>query len=446
MAESNANKRQAQSPLSGDEDDLNRRIIDDEAPVLLSLDEISDNEEKGAEEELLSLVNKDGNKDDESNKSTAEKVEFLIGRIDRFMDCFATLQSSVNKNQRSNDKKFKQLEGAHNELATKVASSTISNRMRIEALEAQLKDSLSKNTRLENRITQLEGAQEDQRLRNKKQRKINNDLEMEQGYINKNLYDHGSEIKERKMIISGVLESPGEVVSTVALNCIHKIIDAAIASKQPNSTQLGGLRKLNRNSIDNVFRIGKHGRRRNISVTFVKFDDKEMVFKAKMDTKEEDGIKFFLNEDAFVDGRTLKANLKRIVSVAKSLGKNAKLAGNKVFLDGRVYSSYELALLPPEVLEELKQEKMIDDGIVYRGERSFLSNFYPARLNIEGTEFAHVEKFYQFMKATHHGDTQTAARIMALSNPRRIKSIGDNIEGNSEWSARRMVVLYDGQV
>lgn len=33
---------------------------------------------------------------------------------------------------------------------------------------------------------------------------------------------------------------------------------------------------------------------------------------------------------------------------------------------------------------------------------------------------------------------------MKLSNPRRIKSLGDGIDSNDSWNKRRMMVLYDG--
>lgn len=73
-----------------------------------------------------------------------------------------------------------------------------------------------------------------------------------------------------------------------------------------------------------------------------------------------------------------------------------------------------------------------------------LSNFYPAPFNIDGEDFLHVVQYYQHNKAIHHHDTETAERIMRLSNPRRIKALGDNIEGNSSWLDRRMMILYDG--
>lgn len=149
-------------------------------------------------------------------------------------------------------------------------------------------------------------------------------LEEEQGFTNKNVFDCRSEVKERKLILSGVAESPNEDVSKVALDSINKVIEAVIAAKAPDA-QLGGLRKLHRGSIDNVFRIGKVARgpfNRNISVTFLKYDDKDMVIRARSEVKGDADIKIFFNEAVLTDSRVLKTRLRRI---AQSLRHKVKM-------------------------------------------------------------------------------------------------------------------------
>lgn len=449
MADSN--KRQAQSPLSGDEDDLKRRIIMEDPPTLVSLDEISEDEsEPTPDTELEKLLGNGGGKEADTTRSAAEKVDCLINRMDKFMECFSSLHSTVSRNQHTNTRKFKRLEQAHNDLATKVIDSSSSTLGRLESLEAKLKESQSENAKLANKLKCLE---DDQTRKDVLQRQMNDSntkrltaLEQENGFINKNMLDCWSEVKERKLIIAGVAENPNEDVSKTALDSINRVIKAAIAMKDPE-VNLGGLRKLHRGSIDNVYRIGKSARgpfSRNISVTFLRFDDKDMAIRAKSDIKGDTDIKIFFNEDVSTDGRALKTQLKRIAQVAKTQGKNAKVSGNKVTIDSRSYHSNELSLIPADVTENLKHEKHTDDGIIFKGEKSVFSNFYPAPFHFNGVSFQHVEQYYQHCKATHHNETQTANRIMQMSNPRRIKSLGDNIESNPAWLEQRMMVLYRG--
>lgn len=125
MAETN--KRQAQSPLSGDEDDIKRRILMEDSPILVSLDEISEEEresESTVGTELIELLKNGDSKGLGENQPAGAKVDSLINRMDRFMECFASLHSTVSKNQHSNDRKFKRLEEAHNDLAIKVKDSS----------------------------------------------------------------------------------------------------------------------------------------------------------------------------------------------------------------------------------------------------------------------------------------------------------------------------------
>lgn len=449
MAESN--KRPAQSPLSGDEDDLKRRIIMVDPPVLVSLEETSEEEDETSGDTALEELLKNGaGKEPDTSHSAAERVDSLINRMDKFMECFANLHSTVTKNQNSNSRKFKRLELAHNDLATKVTSSANSMVDRLDSLETKLKETQSENTKLADKIRRIE---EEQISREGRQKQVNDNnakrlisLEEEQGFVNRNLLDCRSEVKEKKLILSGVAESPNEDVSKVALDSINKVIEAAIAVKAPDA-QLGNLRKLHRGSIDNVYRIGKVARgpyNRNISVTFLKYDDKDMVIKAKSDLKGDADVKIFFNEDVSTDGRVLKARLRRIVQVAKEQGKSAKMSGNKVTINSRTYHSNELSLLPEDVADGLKHEKLIEDGIIFKGENSIFSNFYPAAFVFDENVFQHVEQYYQHCKAEHHNETLTADRIMRMSNPRRIKALGDSIESNPDWLERRMMVLYRG--
>lgn len=352
---STSKKREAQSPLAGDDEDLKRRIIEDKTPILVKLDEIPDDDEEPAGSELTILCKLEGERESEAEKNVSDKVESLIGRMDRFMDCFATLHSQVSKNQRSNDRKFKGLETAHNTLATRVSQTTAYTLSRIDSLETQLQESISANSKLQRRVEKLEEEQKSNTLRqahiNDEQsrtainhsRKLNS-LEIEQGYINKNVYDCSSEIKERKIIITGVKEQSGENVAATALSCINKVISTAIALKQ---NEPHGLKKLHTHDIDNVFRLGKASRgnqKRNICLTFIRMQDKEMVFRAKGELKDDKEIKFFINDDVQTDGRRMKARMRQIVAAAVDQGVNAKLSGNKVIIGSRAYFSNELSL------------------------------------------------------------------------------------------------------
>lgn len=435
--------------MEGDSDENKRRNISDSPPPLISLDEISDRDsESDADTDSLAILE---NKDKDNSSSTLtvdEKVDKLIDRMDRFLDCFNSMQKSSKKQQKGNDRKFKHLERGHNELISKVVNSAEYTDSRLDSLEERLLRSENMNKDLTDKISKLESNHDRQTAT---QHSINVDTakkissqQMNLGYTQRHVLDLASEVKERKITISRVYESREEDVITVAIECINKVINAAIANIHPDDS-LGGLRILMPQAIDNVYRIGRFrpGRIRNICVTFLRKDEKDMVCRACASTKGDEDIKFFISDDMTQEGRAVKAQLKRITNSAKAKGHEAKISGNKVVINSRVYASNEVKLIPKSITTDLKEEKSVDGGIAYRGDRSIFSNFFPAPFSLGGNEYAHTEQYYQHLKATHHGEDETAERILQLTNPWRIKVLGDSIEQDDEWKAKRMKVMYD---
>lgn len=416
----------------------------------MTLEELSDaDSQSDADLELPGNLPEGGEKPPVT-RTTDERVDCLVSQMDKFFKCFKLAQKSASKQQRNNDRKFKHLESAHNELVTKIVSSTSSNDSRIKALKERLLESEGANKELAKKITSLEANQERQfslqhTINVDTSKKINT-LEMDYGYVNNEVVNLGSEVKERKVIISRVKESKDEDVYTVALECINKVINQAITDLHPDAS-LNGLKILMPEAIDNVFRLGKkrsNNSRGIISVTFSRMDYKTMVNRALATIKNKESLDFTISDDLTHTGRTVKAQLKRVSVVAKLKGKEAKLAGNKVMIDNRAYLPNELSLIPKTVNDDLKQERVTDDEIIYRGDRTIFSNFFPAPFRLDGIDFEHVEQFYQYSKACHHEDDPTAERILKLSNPWRIKVLGDSIEAKQSWIEKRMKVMYDG--
>lgn len=443
---SSSNKRDAQSPLQGDGSHTKRRNIFEDPPALVALDELS--EDSSHSESELDLTVKPPDNSDKSlpTLDVEGKVDSMIVRMDKFFECFNIMQKKAVKKEKSDDRKFRRLELAHNELITKIVDSSSATDSRLTSIEDKLARSEESNKNLLERIASLETNQDAQHSLNRENSKRFNTLEVNQNYTNKNVLDLASEVKERKIIISRVYKSSNEDVNTTALECINKVINAAIANIHPDAS-LEGLRILMPKSIDNIFRIGRlrgTNHRRNISVTFMSKDDKDMVIRACTIVKNVEDIDYFISDDLTPDGRALKANLKRISTVAKSKGLDTKVTGNKVIVGSRAYASDELSMIPAPVTKDLKQEKNVEGGIAYKGERSIYSNFFPAPFTLEGEDYIHVEQYYQYAKACHHNENDVAERILRLSNPWRIKVLGDSIESNKSWLAGRMKTLYDG--
>lgn len=417
---------------------------------MVALDEVSEDSSHSDSELDLTIKPPDISEKSLPSLDVEGKVDSMIVRMDKFFECFNIMQKKSLKKEKSDDRKFKRLEAAHNELVTKIVDSSADTDSRFSAIEEKLAKSEEANKNLLEKLANLETNQDRhfniQRAINKESSKKFNTLEVNQEYTDKNVLDLASEVKQRKIIISRVYEPSSEDVNTTALECINKVINAAIATIHPDAS-LDGLRILMPKAIDNVFRIGKKrgaNHRRNISVTFLCKDDKDMVFRACTVVKGDEDLNYFISDDLTADGRALKANLKRISSVAKTKGLDTKVSGNKVIIGSRAYASDELSMVPSSVSKNLKQEKNVHGGIAYKGDRSIYSNFFPAPFTLDGEDYIHVEQYYQYVKACHHNEDDVAERILKLSNPWRIKLLGDSIEPKETWIPKRMKTLYDG--
>lgn len=312
---------------------------------MISLDEISDSESQSDYEVDPELNPPHNDAGEEEKIPLGVKVDLLIGRMDKFIDCFSLMQKNTAKNQKRNEKKFKRLEEAHNVLITRVGGKSEATCSKLEELESRIKQNEIENKELKSRLSELEDKHDkvtEQQLKvNKTSSKQIKELIIEQGFTQKNMLDFGSEIKERKIILSGLYESANEDVRTTALTCINSVIEAAMANLLPNEDPTS-LKVLESKDIDNVFRIGKvsrGNRKRNISITFVRMDDKDMVLRARARTKDNSEIKCYFADDLTVEGRAHKAQIKRISSADKSHGFESNVTGNKLIIDNKTYFS-----------------------------------------------------------------------------------------------------------
>lgn len=154
-------------------------------------------------------------------------------------------------------------------------------------------------------------------------------------------------------------------------------------------------------------------------------------------------IKFYINEDLNIDAKALRANLKLISSSAKVLGYDAKVSGNNVVIEKESYAADELKVISPTILKECKHEKLLPDGIAYKGEKSIFSNFFPAPFTIDEIEFSNVEQYFQYSKAITCIAGYIARKIMLRNDAWRAKAMGRRVEANAKWNHAKMKVLYD---
>lgn len=262
-----------------------------------------------------------------------------------------------------------------------------------------------------------------------------------QGEVCSTLNDHSDkltesekEIQELKVknniVIEGVPEVEGE-------NCIAKACD--IFKIIENKCQA--------EDIISAYRIGqKSDKDAYIRPIVVKMMDplvKLVLMEKKGKLKNHDQYGYvFLNDDLPPKMKNERKVLREICKYAHSIGyKGCKTSGGKLVINGRSYRYDTIHLLPQELQMCNIKTRLVGDGLGFQGEESYLSNFYPATLTIEQMSFSSAEQAYQYFKARASKRDDMADKILGMSNPRKIKLAGDEVDTLATWEQDKEAFL-----
>lgn len=157
---------------------------------------------------------------------------------------------------------------------------------------------------------------------------------------------------------------------------------------------------------------------------------------------------YFMSEDIPFELRGPRQKLRNISDSAKKLGMDCKIVGNKIILNGKVYTSADLEGLTDELLDGAAQIKEVEGGLAYRGEEAFLSNFYYAPFTLDNHNFVTVEQYYQYKKCLTLGHINMAAKILRTARSLQAKSLGDKFDDtdSDDWMEERAQCMLNGMV
>ena len=76
----------------------------------------------------------------------------------------------------------------------------------------------------------------------------------------------------------------------------------------------------------------------------------------------------------------------------------------------------------------------------FKGEFRFLSNFYPAKVMLDGLEYSSTEHAYQAAKSD---DPAYRRRIREEPKPSKVKHLGGNVKCRPNWDSLKIKVMED---
>lgn len=403
---------------------------------------------------LSTLSDLNGESTETDSKTKIEEkvtLESLSGKIDQILGYLATNKDELSTINRRHEKRFQILEKAYNDVvdnfnqasndissnASQIARNSTnieSNEACISTVKAQLRICKASNEEYISKFKDMELE-----IKNLRSEFVEN---------KRAVLDLGLETREQRLALSGVIEKDKEDPITAALDAVNKILTHAVkkTKSEAKSTSVRlRFRVLKLADIDNAYRVGQQKRKgsRTIIIAFSFIHIRQMVLSSKPYLKDLD-VKYFLNEDLSQITRDFRANLKVIAEGGKNLGHDTKVTGNKIIINSETYQPDEISAICPTILYAANREKLLEDGIAFRGDRSIFSNFFPSPIIIDDVDYANVEQFFQHEKAVQCGADTQARKIMSKSNPWYIKSVGSRVEPKEGWIKNRVPTLYKG--
>jgi len=162
---------------------------------------------------------------------------------------------------------------------------------------------------------------------------------------------------------------------------------------------------------------------------FLYFPDRMAVWGARFNLK---GTAFSLCEDFPPEIVSRRKSLYPIWKAAKKDKKDCSLVGDKLKIEGVVYTDKTLHTLPGKYNPANLATQTKNGVTAFFSKSSPLSNFYKCNISIDGHSYSSVEQYLQHERAIHGGKPDVAAEILVTSDPAKCKSLGKKVIVNEE--------------
>ena len=181
--------------------------------------------------------------------------------------------------------------------------------------------------------------------------------------------------------------------------------------------------------IQRVHRIPSTKDPKPIIVRFLWYGDREKVWAARKKLKNT-GV--FIAEDLPKEYAKRRRTLYPIMQRARFLNHNAFFKGDRLVIDNVSYNVNTLHQLPEALSPAMAATRKDQDVFAFFTGATPLSNFYRTDISIDDRTYASVEQYFQYCKAVHAQNNESAKKILEASTPSDCKRIGDKIKVNSD--------------
>lgn len=195
-----------------------------------------------------------------------------------------------------------------------------------------------------------------------------------------------------------------------------------------------------RSDIKFIMRMGKQRknkkRPRPLLVTLTSQKVREMLLNNAAEIKKSADNRFlWINRDQSENAKRRHALVKACYKLMIKHAFLCSMKGSIITYRKKQFSYESLSLLPDQCTPQWVKSRKTSDGtgLCYFSEHTYCSNFAPATIRHNGCLYTSVEHAYQILKVKDAGYSELAAEMTGMTDPYKIKALGDGITPSKEW-------------
>ena len=153
----------------------------------------------------------------------------------------------------------------------------------------------------------------------------------------------------------------------------------------------------------------------------------------------------FINDDLTQEQAGKMKDLRAINGYARSIGKDSKIKGMKIIIEGKSFGLDDVDKVPQEIsIVNAKNIEIMDGkGIAFQGHHSFMSNMSTSEFEFKGKQFKSVEVGYQYMRACANDCHDDASKIRKEGDAYAAKRANKKIKDNEKWNNSKEKIMKD---
>ena len=354
------------------------------------------------------------------------------------------LAAQINAQYRSISKQINSVKADCSSISEQLADFKTKVQIDIQKIDEKATEAL--NTANTNKAAISANADTIKRLEtelNRVNRKCNG-LELENEKLTNQQESHESYSRRDNLLIRGIKEQQNETQET----CIAAVRDVLIRDFKMEPDFVNKIVIVRCHRFGSSFAGGIDASfLRPMIVRFLNFNDRQAVWMRRFDLTN-NSISISENFANNIEKR--RRLLYPVVKKAKSLPNTNKvyLRGDKLIIDNKTYSIDNVDELPPELHPRQFSFKTNKDWIVFGGPQrvfNYMSNYYTAKMEYNGTMHDTLEHAYQYTKADRYNDIQSMNRLLCAKSAAEAKQIGFQIKNfqQADWDSVKTQVMED---